>query len=66
METPKAKPLIPKGTYVPSNLSYEALRQQALRNNPNTRRSPEDTTKDLGCAPISHPVSRKLIAKTAS
>ncbi len=44
----KCKPIIPEGTYVPSNLSYEERDKQCLLNNRNNMASREDVLGRLG------------------
>lgn len=59
MDTQKkaALPLIPKGTYVPSNLSKEQWLKQAISNNPNTMASKEEIIARLGFGKETRPVS---------
>jgi len=55
----ESKAIIPKGTYVPSNLSDEDRLKQAISNNPNTMGSVEGWCKNLGLGRASRPTSGK-------
>jgi len=56
---PKEAPIIPKGTYVPSNLSPGQRLKQATSNNPNTMASKEEIIGRLGFGKVKPPASPK-------
>ena len=48
VQVTKCKPTIPRGTYVPSNLSYEERDKQFLLNNRNNMASKKEVLGRLG------------------
>ena len=64
MKFTKCNALIPKGTYVPSNLSDGQRLKQAISNNPDTMASKGNALTSLGFAKDVRPASPKSTART--